>query len=84
MRRTETLAAELLKQKEAVKKEKPQSVDYLGECARDLEQMLGRRVRMTQGRKGGRIELEFYDADDREALIAALKQLPRITNKYEK
>lgn len=84
VRRTETLAAELLKQKETVKKEKPQSVDYLGECARDLEQMLGRRVRMTQGRKGGRIELEFYDADDREALIAALKQLPRITNKYEK
>ena len=84
VRRTESLAAELLKAKTAVKKEKVPTVDYLGECARDLEQALGRRVRMTQGRKGGRIELEYYDADDREALLQALKQLPKLTRKYEK
>ena len=74
----------LEKAKTAVKKEKVPTVDYLGECARDLEQALGRRVRMTQGRKGGRIELEYYDADDREALLQALKQLPKLTRKYEK
>ena len=28
---------------------------------------------MTQGRKTGRIELEYYDADDREALLQALE-----------
>ena len=84
VRRTESLAAELLKKKKEPAKSKPSAVDYLGECARELEQTLGRRVRMTQGRKGGRIELEFYDADDREALLEALKQLPRLTRRYEK
>lgn len=84
VRRTESLAAELLKEKTAVKKEKKPTVDYLGECARELENTLGRRVRMTQGRKGGKIELEYYDADDREALLDALKRLPRITSKYDK
>ena len=85
VRRTETLVADLLKQRtETAKKTKPLSVDYLGECARELEQTLGRRVRMTQGRKGGRIELEYYDADDREMLLAALKQLPKMGKKYEK
>ena len=52
-------------------------VDYLGECARHLEQVLGRKVRMTQGRKTGRIELEYYDADDREALLQALEAIGR-------
>ena len=84
VRRTESLAAELLKEKTAVRKEKASGVDYLGECARELEQALGRRVKMTQGRKGGRIELEFYDADDREALLEALKHLPKLTRKYDK
>ena len=32
---------------------------------------------MTQGRKTGKIELEYYDADDREALLEALQQLPK-------
>ena len=84
VRRTESLAAELLKEKTAVKREPKPSVDYLGECARELESALGRRVRMTQGRRGGKIELEFYDADDREALLEALKHLPKITRKFEK
>lgn len=42
-----------------------------------LEQVLGRKVRMTQGRKTGRIELEYYDADDREALLQALEAIGR-------
>ena len=32
---------------------------------------------MTQGRKTGRIELEYYDADDREALLQALEAIGR-------
>ena len=67
-----------------MKREPKPSVDYLGECARELESALGRRVRMTQGRRGGKIELEFSDADDREALLEALKHLPKITRKFEK
>ena len=74
VRKTEALAAELLKEAAAPKAAKQGSgVDYLGECSRHLEQLLGRRVRMAQGRKTGRIELEYYDADDREALMQALE-----------
>lgn len=74
VRKTEALAAQLLQ--EAAKPVEPKQgsgVDYLGECSRHLEQLLGRRVRMAQGRKTGRIELEYYDADDREALLQALE-----------
>lgn len=84
VRRTEALVAELLKEKKSKKSGAAPGVDYLGECARELEEALGRRVRLQQRRKGGRIELEFYDADDREALIEALKHLPKPSRKYEK
>ena len=73
VRRAEALAAQLLKETQGKTAKKPAGVDYLGECARHLEQVLGRKVRMTQGRKTGRIELEYYDADDREALLQALE-----------
>lgn len=77
VRRAEALAAQLLKDTQEKPVKKPSGVDYLGECARHLEQVLGRKVRMTQGRKTGRIELEYYDADDREALLQALEAIGR-------
>ena len=77
VRRAEALAAQLLKETQGKPAAKPAGVDYLGECARHLEQVLGRKVRMTQGRKTGRIELEYYDADDREALLQALEGIGR-------
>ena len=54
VRRAEALAAQLLKDTQEKPAAKPAGVDYLGECARHLEQVLGRKVRMTQGRKTGR------------------------------
>ena len=77
VRRAEALAAQLLKDTQEKPAKKLAGVDYLGECARHLEQVLGRKVRMTQGRKTGRIELEYYDADDREALLQALEAIGR-------
>ena len=77
VRRAEALAAQLLKETQGKPAAKPAGVDYLGECARHLEQVLGRKVRMTQGRTTGRIELEYYDADDREALLQALEGIGR-------
>ncbi len=79
VRRAEALVDHLLKEPEMTGsvQRRTSSVDYLGECARSLEQALGRKVRMTQGRKTGKIELEYYDADDREALLEALQQLPK-------
>lgn len=86
VRRAEALVDNLLKESETDDSvpRRTGAVDYLGECARSLEQALGRKVRMTQGRKTGKIELEYYDADDREALLEALQQLPKRQKKQER
>lgn len=78
VRKTEALAAQLLQNaSKPIEPKRGSGVDYLGECSRHLEQLLGRRVRMTQGRKTGRIELEYYDPDDREALLQALEYMAK-------
>lgn len=78
VRKTEQLAAKLIrdaaKAEENLEESKPY-VDYAAEAASELEKVLGRKVRLISGRKSGRIELEFYDAEDRERLIRALKSL---------
>ena len=38
-----------------------------------LEAALGRKVRLVEGKNRGRIELEYYGAEDREKLIENLK-----------
>ena len=53
----------------------PFTVDYLAEAARTLENHLGRKVRIEQGKKSGTVTLEFYGADDLERLTEALKRL---------
>lgn len=81
VRQTEALAAKLQKPAPRPEKEPENAqiihVDYAREVERTLESALGRRVRLVDGRKKGRIEIEFYGGEDREKLIAALKALPR-------
>ena len=74
VRQTESLAVSLGKRKEK-EENKPVGIDYLALAAKQLETSLGRKVRMTEGKKGGKIELEYYDADDREALMDALRTI---------
>ena len=74
VRQTESLAVSLGKRKEKNEK-KPVGIDYLALAAKQLETSLGRKVRMTEGKKGGKIELEYYDADDLEALMDALRTI---------
>ena len=81
MRQTERLCARLAK--ETAKNDAPKpadelKVDYAAETEKDLEQAPARRVKIVDGRKKGRIELEYYSADDREALISALIRLGKL------
>lgn len=48
------------------------SVDYIEEVRLALEKALGRRVKITEGRYRGKVEIEFYDNDDRESLFEFL------------
>lgn len=76
VRKTEQLASRLSKEaKSEPSKATGISVDYAAEVSEQLSKLLGRRVKLTDGKKTGRIDLEFYGADDREALINALKKL---------
>ncbi len=75
VRQTEQLAARLLRRPKEEAQKTGVSVDYCGEDGERLSKRLGRRVKLIDGKKAGRIVLEFYGADDREALITALEKL---------
>lgn len=76
VRQTEALAARLAKAQSAPKREEESSavsVDYVREVERELENALGRKVKLVDGRKKGKIEIEFYGSEDREKLIENLR-----------
>ena len=76
VRQTEALVNSLKKAKKApVKPIEVNEIDYAAELCRSLGQKLNRKVNIVDGRKKGRIVLEYYGADDREALIKSLMNL---------
>ncbi|MCF0138316.1 MAG: hypothetical protein HUJ66_08135 [Oscillospiraceae bacterium] len=52
-------------------------MDYLAETSDFLSRSLARKVNIEQGKKRGKITLEFYDSDDRENLINNLLRMSR-------
>ena len=77
VRKTEQLVSKILRG-EDLPAVKPQPlVDYSAEVSAELEKILGRKVKLTEGRKTGKIEIEFYGADDREMLIDLLRSLKK-------
>ena len=77
VRQTESLVASLLKAPKQKKEKDPNTIDYAAVMGAELGQALGRKVNIVDGRKRGRIELEYYGADDREALLKALMTLKK-------
>lgn len=81
VREAETLAAklntELSKPHEEKQEKNPLEVDYAGLAAKELAERLGRKVKITQGKRKGRLEMEFYGVDDLNDLLDAMKLLPR-------
>ena len=77
VRQTEGLVKALQKEKN----EKPKLTDeialYLGEAEKSLSGHLGRKVKINHKGKKGRIELEYYNVQDLEALLAALDTMAR-------
>ena len=78
VRKTEQLAAAMTKT--VSEKDEPSGelkIDYAAEVSRELTEALGRKVTLKEGRTGGKIELQYYGSDDREALIKLLYNLKR-------
>ena len=75
VRTTEELAKKLCKEPKHQPESTGVQVDYLGDVAKRLEKSLGRKVKLSESGKRGKIVLEYYDADDRERLINLLDHL---------
>ena len=51
------------------------AVDYVSECEKQLSKQLGRGVKIVNGKRKGRFELEFYGQEDLQILLDALMSL---------
>lgn len=78
VRKSESLAAKIVKEASKPPEEKATNeiqIDYAKEVSDELSRILGRKVNLIEGRKGGKIELEYYSPDDRENLISVLREI---------
>ena len=92
VRQTERLAKQRIQERKepetVLKREKlddPKKIDYTIEAQKELSAKLGRGVRIVNGRKKGRIELDYYGLDDLNALLDALAllQINQAREEYE-
>ena len=79
MDRNETMKISIDFDKEQEVKEKPVTlaVDYVAECEKSLSKRLGRGVKIVNGKRKGRFELEFYGQEDLQVLLDALMKIER-------
>lgn len=75
VRQTEALCKKMAKPPKEAPKEVPVAVDYVAECEKELKRTLGRGVRIVDGKRKGRIELEYYGQDDLQRLYEVLQSL---------
>ncbi|MBQ8834766.1 MAG: ParB/RepB/Spo0J family partition protein [Oscillospiraceae bacterium] len=76
VRQAETLCKNMSKDPEP-KKEPTFAIDYVAECEKQLSKHLGRGVKIVNGKRKGKFELEFYGQDDLQALLDALMKLQK-------
>lgn len=82
VRQTEDLSAkilEIMEKNEQEPEKEPETtevvVNYIMETEKLLTSTLGRKVLIKDKRRRGKIEIEYYGKDDREALIESLMKL---------
>ena len=76
VRQAELLCKNMTKEP-AAEKEVTLAVDYVAECEKSLSKHLGRGVKIINGKRKGKFELEFYGQDDLQALLDALMQIKK-------
>ena len=79
VRKAEALATKVLKKSKEQEKdagsEAEDGIDYAKEISSELTKLMGRKVQVRDKKGNGKIELEYYGADDREFLIGKLKKI---------
>ena len=76
VRQAELLCKNMSREPEEEKVE-PLKVDYVAECEKQLSKHLGRGVKIVNGKRKGRFELEFYGQDDLQILLDALMKISK-------
>ena len=76
VRQAETLCKNMQKEPEQPKQE-ILKIDYVAECEKQLSKHLGRGVKIVNGKRKGRFELEFYGQDDLQNLLDKLMKLEK-------
>ena len=77
VRQAEMLCKNMSKEVAPVKEEVTLKVDYVAECEKQLAKHLGRGVKIVNGKRKGRFELEFYGQEDLQVLLDALMKLQK-------
>ena len=77
VRQAELLCKNMSKEQPEKKEPAAFQVDYVRECERSLSKHLGRGVRIVNGKRKGRFELEFYGQDDLQTLLDALMKIQK-------
>lgn len=75
VRQAELMCRSMAKEKPVEEPKKVLEIDYIAECEKSLSRQLGRAVKITNGKRKGRLDLEFYGADDLQRLLDALEKL---------
>ena len=76
VRQAETLCKNMNKEP-APRKEEVFAVNYVAECEKSLSKHLGRGVKIINGKRKGRFELEFYGEEDLQNLLDALMKIQK-------
>ena len=83
VRQTENMCKNLTR-KPKQEQPKPIAVDYIAECEKTLSKRLSRGVRIVNGKRKGRVELEYYGEEDLQQLYELLERLgERRSGRYE-
>ena len=77
VRQAELLCKNMAKEPEKKVQPVTLEVNYVAECEKALSKQLGRGVKIVNGKRKGRFELEFYGQDDLQVLLEALMQLKK-------
>ena len=77
VRQAETLCKNMAKEPASEKEKETFAVDYVAECEKQLSKHLGRGVKIVNGKRKGRFELEFYGQEDLQNLLDALMKLQK-------
>ena len=77
VRQAELLCRNMSKDQEVKEKPVTLAVDYVAECEKSLSKHLGRGVKIVNGKRKGRFELEFYGQEDLQVLLDALMKIQK-------